>query len=86
MTRTNAVMGRDPKAKIKIRQGHWNVRTTYETSKLAQVVISEMRNFRLHVLGVSERMEISTRRNALYSGRDDDHHYRPGEMLAEKSS
>ncbi|CAJ1087276.1 craniofacial development protein 2-like [Xyrichtys novacula] len=39
--------------KTKIRLGAWNVRTMYETSKLAQVV-SEMRRYKLDILGISE--------------------------------
>ena len=40
-------------AKTKTRIGLWNVRTMYETGKLAQVT-AEMRRYNLHVLDVSE--------------------------------
>ena len=67
--------------KTKIRLGHWNVRTMYETGKLVQVT-SEMRRFNLHVLGVSEsrwtgsgRMKTTTGETVLYSGRDNDQHH-----------
>ena len=40
-------------AKTKSRIGFWNVRTMYETGKLAQVT-AEMRQYMLHILGVSE--------------------------------
>ena len=66
--------------KTKIRLGHWNVRTMYQTGKLAQIT-SEMRRFNLHVLGVSEsrwtgsgRMRTTTGETVLYSGREDDQH------------
>ena len=38
-------------AKTKTRIGFWNVRTMYETGKLAQVTTG-MRRYNLHVLGV----------------------------------
>lgn len=67
-------------AKTKIRLGFWNVRTMYETGKLAQVT-AEMRRCRLHVLGVSEsrwtgtgRMKAVSGETVLYSGRDDRQH------------
>ena len=40
-------------AKTMARIGFWNVRTMYETGKLAQVT-AEMRWYNLHVLVVSE--------------------------------
>ena len=40
-------------AKHKTRIGFWNVRTMYDTGKLAQVT-SEMRRYNLDILGVSE--------------------------------
>ena len=67
-------------AKTKTRLGFWNVRTMYETGKLAQVT-AEMRRCRLHVLGVSEsrwtgtgRMKAVSGETVLYSGRDDRQH------------
>ena len=39
--------------KTMIRIGMWNVRTMFRTSKTAQV-ISEMRRYRLDILGISE--------------------------------
>ena len=67
-------------AKTKTRIGFWNVRTMYETGKLAQVT-TEMRRYNLHVLGVSESRWIGTGRlktvsgeTVLYSGRDDELH------------
>ena len=66
-----------PKAKIRI--GAWNVRTMYETSKSAQV-ISEMKRYRLDILGVSEcrwtgsgRQVTSDRSVIIYSGHEDQH-------------
>ena len=39
--------------KTKTRIGFWNVRTMYETGKLAQVK-AEMRRYNLRILGISE--------------------------------
>ena len=68
-------------AKTKTRIGFWNVRTMYETGKLAQVT-AEMRRYNLHILGVSEsrwtgsgRYRTNTGETVLYSGRDDDQHH-----------
>ena len=66
--------------KTKTRIGFWNVRTMYETGKLAHVT-TEMRRYNLHILGVSESRGIGTGRlksmsgeTVLYSGRDDELH------------
>ena len=68
-------------AKTRTRIGFWNVRTMYETGKLAQVT-AEMRRYNLHILGVSEsrwtrsgRYRTNTGETVLYSGRDDDQHH-----------
>ena len=42
-----------PSTKTKTRTGFWNVRTMYQTGKLAQVT-SEIRRYKLHILGVNE--------------------------------
>lgn len=76
--------------KTKIRIGHWNVRTMYETGKLAQVT-SEMKRFSLHVLGVSEsrwtgsgRLRTTTGETVLYSGREDDQHHEGVSIILKK--
>ena len=63
-------------AKTKFKIGFWNV-AMYDTGKLAQVT-SEMRRYKLDILGVSEsrwtgsgRLTTSTGETVLYSGRDD---------------
>ena len=67
-------------AKTKTRIGFWNVRTMYETGKLAQVT-SEMRRYKLHILGVSESRWtgpgrlMTTGETVLYSGREDNQHH-----------
>ena len=65
--------------KTTIRLGAWNVRTMFETSKTAQV-ISEMRRYRLDILGVSEcrwtgsgRQVTSEGAVILHSGHDEQH-------------
>ena len=55
-------------AKTRTRIGFWNVRTMYETGKLAQVT-TEMRRYNLHVLGVSESRWIGTGRLKAVSGK-----------------
>uniref|UniRef100_A0A3B3ILM2 Endonuclease/exonuclease/phosphatase domain-containing protein n=1 Tax=Oryzias latipes TaxID=8090 RepID=A0A3B3ILM2_ORYLA len=74
--------------KTKTRLGFWNVRTMYQTGKLAQVT-SEMRRYNLHILGVSETRWIgsgkvitSTGETLLYSGREDSKH-QEGKSLIE---
>ena len=64
-------------AKTQTRLGFWNVRTMFETGKLAQVM-SETNRYNLHILGVSEsrwtcagRQRTGTGETVLYSGRDD---------------
>ena len=56
-------------AQTKTRIGFWNVRSKYETGKLAQVT-AEMRRYNLHVLGVSgERpVEFCTKNNLVIGG------------------
>ena len=63
-----------------LRIASWNVRTMYETGKSLQVT-SEMRRYRLHVLGVSEthwiqsgQKRLSSGELILYSGREDNQH------------
>ena len=71
-------------AKTKTRIGFWNVRTMFETGKLAQVT-AEMRSYNLHILGISEsrltgsgRFRTNTGEMVLYSGRDDHQHHEGG--------
>ena len=68
-------------AKTKTRIGFWNVRTMYETGKLAQV-IAEVQPYKLHILGVSEsrwtgsgRQTTTTGETVLYLGREDNQHH-----------
>ena len=63
--------------KTKTRIGFWNVRTLYQTGKLAQVT-AEMRRYCLHIVGISEsrwtgsgRVKTSTGETVMYAGRDD---------------
>lgn len=67
-------------AKYKTKIGFWNVRTMYDTGKLAQVT-AEMRRYNYHTLGISEsrstgsgRLKTSTGGTVPYSGRDDNQH------------
>ena len=76
--------------KHKTRIGFWNVRTMYETGKLAQVT-SEMRRYNLHILGISEsrwtgsgRYRTNTGETVLYSGRDDNLHHEGVAIILKK--
>ena len=67
--------------KTKTGIGFWNLKTTYETGKLAQVA-AEMRRYNLYVLEINEsrwtgsgRYITNTERNVLYCGRNDNHHH-----------
>ena len=67
-----------PKEKTKI--ACWNVRTLYQTGKLAQVV-REFQNYGLDILGVCEarwtgsgQRALASGHTILYSGRLDGHH------------
>ena len=70
-------------AKTQTRLRFWNVRTIFETVKLAHAT-SEMNRYNLHILGVSEsrwtgagRQRTGTGETVLYSGRDDNMHFEP---------
>lgn len=63
--------------KTKTRISFWNVRTMYQTGKLAQVT-AEMHRYNLHILGISEsrwtgsgKVTTSTEETVLYSERED---------------
>ena len=68
-------------SKTKTRIGVWNVRTKYETGKLAQVT-EEMQRYMLHNLGVSDRrwtgsgrQTMTTGETVLYSRREGNQHH-----------
>lgn len=68
------------KPKQKTRIACWNVRTLYQTGKLAHVV-REFHNYRLNILGVCEarwtgtgQRKLASEQTILYSGRLDDQH------------
>ena len=74
----------------KTRLGFWNVRTMFETGKLAQVT-SKMNRYNLHILGVSEsrwtgagRQRTGTGETVLYSGRDDNMHFERVAIILKK--
>ena len=77
-------------AKCKTGIGFWNVRTVYETGKLAQAT-AEMGRYNLHVSGISEsrwtgsgRHKINTGETVLYSGREDDQHHEGEAIILKK--
>ena len=68
------------KPKQTTRIACWNVRTLYQTGKLAQVV-REFDNYKLDILGISEarwtqsgRRKLASGHTIIYSGRDDNNH------------
>ena len=83
-----ATGGPDTKTKTKI--GCWNVRTMYQTGKLTEVT-TEMRRYKLHILGVSEcrwtgsgKFKANTGETVLYSGREDGHHHQAVALILKK--
>ena len=66
-------------AKMVTRIGYWNVRTLYQSTKLAQV-IKEMEAYKIHILGLSEVRWLesgkfmSKNKTILFSGRQDNIH------------
>ena len=77
-------------AKTQTRLGFSNLRTMFETDKLAQVT-SEMYRYNLHILGVSEsrwtgagRQRTDTDETVLYSGRDDNMHFEGVAIILKK--
>jgi hypothetical protein len=72
------------------RVGCWNVRTLYQTGKLAQVV-REMECYNIELLGICETRwtgsgsrQLVSGHQILYSGRSDDHHSRGVAIITTK--
>ena len=77
-------------AKTKTKTGFWNVRTMYETGKLAQLT-AELRRYNLHILRISEsrwtgsgRYRTRTGETVLYSGLDDNKHHEGVAIILKK--
>ena len=78
--------------RTKLRLCFWNVRTMYETGKQAQV-LREMKNNKLHILGISEcrwtgfgKNTTSKGETILYSGRQDNKHQEGVAIILSKQS
>ena len=78
--------------KSKVRIGCWNVRTLYQTGKLAQLA-QEMRRYKMSIVGVSECRwntfgEITTDAGEtfLYSGNEEDAHTHGVGLLLSKDA
>lgn len=78
--------------RTKLRVGFWNVRTMYETGKQAQV-LREMKENKLHILGVSEcrwtdfgKNTTSTGETIVFSGRKDGRHHEGVAIILSKSA
>ena len=74
------------------RVGCWNVRTLYQTGKIAQV-IQEMENYSLEILGICETRwtgcelrNLATGHHIIYSGRNDEHHSRGVGLITNKKT
>ncbi|XP_062611962.1 uncharacterized protein LOC134273760 [Saccostrea cucullata] len=94
---TDSMTGESPtligdvlRPKITRRVGCWNVRTLYQTGKLAQVV-REMEHYKIELLGVSETRwtgkgskQLVSGHQILYSGRTDEHHSRGVAIITTK--
>ena len=70
--------------------GCWNVRTMYQTSKLAQIT-KEFESYNIDILGISEarwagtgKRKLTTGLPLLYSGRKDDQHREGVALLLKK--
>ena len=66
--------------RTKLKVGCWNVRTMYETGKQAQI-LNEMKNYKLHLLGISEcrwtgcgKSIARSGETIIHSGRTDNKH------------
>ena len=80
------------KPKTTTRVGFWNVRTLYQTGKLAQAT-KEFDSYNLDLLGLSEvrwtgcdRRRLASKHIFLYSGRDDHHEEGVGLLISKKLS
>ena len=79
-----------PKQRILI--GSWNVRTLYQTGKLAQAT-SEMNSYQLDIMAVCEarwtgsgRQNLASGHTILYSGRDDNQHLNGVALILSKKA
>ena len=79
--------------RTKLRIGFWNVRTMYETGKQAQV-LREMKENKLHILGISEcrwtdfgkiTTGTGTGETIVFSGRKDGRHHEGVAIVLGKS-
>ena len=70
--------------------GCWNVRTMFQTGKLAQIA-KEFESYNINILGISEarwmgtgKKKLTTGQTLLYSGRKDDQHQEGVALLMKK--
>ena len=80
------------KPKTTTRVGFWNVRTLYQTGKLAQAT-KEFDSYNLDLLGLSEvrwtghdKRRLASKHLFLYSGRDNHHEEGVGLLISKKLS
>lgn len=80
------------KPKTKLRIGCWNVRTMYQTGKLAQIV-NEAENYGIDILGISEarwtgsgKRRLTSGHTLLYSGRQDHLHQEGVAIIMKKEA
>jgi len=78
--------------RTKLKVGFWNVRTMYEAGKQAKV-LREMKDSKLHILGISEcrwtdcgKNMTSTGETIIYSGRKDGRHHEGVAIILSKTA
>ncbi|CAG2221242.1 unnamed protein product [Mytilus edulis] len=78
--------------RTKLKVGCWNVRTMYETGKQAQI-LNEMKNYKLHLLGISEcrwtgcgKSIARSGETIIHSGRTDNKHQQGVAIIMNKQT
>ena len=80
------------KPKQLLKLGFWNVRTLYQTGKLAQTV-NELHHYDLDLLGIAEarwtgsgKQQLATGETIMWSGRNDNNHHEGVALLLKKET
>ena len=80
------------KPKQLLKLGFWNVRTLYQTGKLAQTV-NELHHYDLDLLGIAEarwtgigKQQLATGETIMWSGRQDNNHHEGVALLLRKET
>ena len=80
------------KPKQLLKLGFWNVRTLYQTGKLAQAV-NELNHYNLDLMGIAEarwtgsgKQQLATGETIIWSGRQDNNHHEGVALLLRKET